>query len=151
MGTRAGYPPAMRRHSFVVTFAASALVLGACNKTSPVYNPPPPEPPIGNPPAPEPEPTPDVVPASTLPTWDDVASGHPEGATNPPIPHLVVKPDGSCFKQWVSPMLRLPSGKMGDYVDTECGGEDCGTAIQCPERAATVLEEWKKAQEGTPE
>ena len=29
-----------------------------------------------------------------------------------------------------------------------CEGEDCGVAIQCPERAAEVLAEWEKKQSG---
>ena len=132
----------MRRHTFVVTVAAGALALGACKNNSPTYNPPEPVPElIGNPPEPVPEPTP-----TALPTWDDVGSGHPEGATNPPSPHLVVKPDGSCFKLWRSPMIRSEPGKIGDYVDPDCVGDDCGTPIQCPDEAASLLEEWTKAQ-----
>ena len=132
----------MRRHSFVVTFAVGALALGACKQDQPIRNPPAPEPIIGNPPAPDPEPT----PVSTLPTWDQVPSGHPEGATNPPIPHLVVKPDGSCFKLWTSPMMRHEPGKIGNYVDPDCAGDECGVAIQCPDGAAELLAAWKAGE-----
>lgn len=81
--------------------------------------------------------------ANTLPTWDDVPSGHPAGATNPPIPTLVVTEDGRCFKQWLSPMARRGM-ILGDRVDT-CEAENaCGTAIQCPEeRAQKVLDAHK--------
>jgi hypothetical protein len=123
----------MRRHSFVVTVATGALLLGACKSDEPITR---------NPPMPEPVPMPDP----SLPTWDQVASGHPPGATNPPIPHLVVKPDGTCYKLWTSPMMRPEPGKIGDYVDPNCAGDDCGTPIQCPDRAAEVLAAWKAGE-----
>lgn len=123
----------------------------------PTANPPPPEappvPPPTNPPRPElealpteivapPGPPPpgsiSVNPPPRLPRWDEVPSGHPAGATNPPSPVLLATPDGRCFKQWVSPMIR------GDFHRdrvTECPNPDpivgdCGTPIECPPDAA---------------
>jgi len=81
-----------------------------------------------NPPGPEP-----------LPTWDEVKSGHPEGATNPPRPVLIVTPDGDCHKSFVSPMIRPPPGKpFGDRVQA-CEYDECGTPVQCPPKAAELL------------
>jgi len=141
-----------RRHSVVVM----GLTLAACGG---------PKPPPGNPPPPdlvqEPEPIPEVPevhenppppepiepiepvdiprnPPTPLPAWDDVKSGHPEGATNPPRPVLIVTPEGACFKQWVSPMMRpTPGQPFGDRVE-DCTA-DCGTAVQCPPKAAELL------------
>jgi hypothetical protein len=93
---------------------------------------------------PDAEPDTEPQPASALPAWDDVASGHPAGATNPPIPELIVTPDGRCFKAWVSPMM--PRDERGDRVDAVCAGEDCGTEIVCLDRAAALLEAWKDEQ-----
>lgn len=74
-----------------------------------------------------------------LPTWDEVESGHPEGATNPPIPELVVTPDGQCFKQWRGAMIRPEPGELrGDRVE-DCGS-DCGVPIQCPDKAKELLD-----------
>jgi len=77
-----------------------------------------------------------------LPTWDEVKSGHPEGATNPPIPELIVTPDGDCYKDWRPGMLLPPPGEpVGDRIQ-ECGeGVDCGTRIQCPEERMQALME----------
>lgn len=80
-------------------------------------------------------------PAPSLPSWDDVPSGHPPGATNPPSPQLLVTPDGRCFKRWVSPML--PAAARRDQLVPACPGADplladCGTEIGCPERAADL-------------
>lgn len=83
--------------------------------------------------APQEDPAP--APGGDLPTWDDVPSNHPPGATNPPRPALTVTPDGRCYKRWVSPMVAARAG--GDKV-ADCR-EDCGTEIQCPERAAEML------------
>lgn len=97
---------------------------------------------IANPPEPEP-PEPETVTLDrdpSKPQWADVGSGHPEGATNPPIPELIVTPDGRCYKQWVSGMVFRP-GQNGDRV-LDCGeDDDCGTPIQCPDKAERVLAE----------
>jgi len=103
----------------------------------PVGNPSPP-PVLRNPPPPEPPPGPGAAP---LPTWDEVPSTHPKGATNPPRPVLVVLEDGSrCWKEWVSPML--PPGPL----EPALGGKIVAQApdhlveIQCPvERVQAIL------------
>lgn len=101
------------------------------------------EPPVivGNPPPPHRLPTanPPPPPRPTLPTWDEVASPHPEGATNPPAPFLVVTPERDCFKVWVSPFLAGQPDKWGDRVRTDCATEDCGTPISCPEDRVQAL------------
>lgn len=77
-----------------------------------------------------------------LPTWDEVKSGHPEGATNPPMPELVVTPDGAhCYKNWRAAMRPPEPGEVwGDRVQ-ECAPDECGTEIECPEdRARELLE-----------
>lgn len=123
-----------------------ALALHGCHKesaTSPVpppsANPPPPPidppaPPTTNPPAPdgaEPAPT-----AGGLPRWDDVASGHPEGATNPPYPILVVTADThACYKVWRGGMIPPPEDVRlahGRVVATAADIAERGTAVQCP-------------------
>jgi hypothetical protein len=122
---------------------------GSPPASEPATNPPPPEPPppepvATNPPPPEPEPDPAPAPATaSLPTWDEVASKHPPGATNPPRPVLLVSPEGRCFKQWVSPMVRPPAHQ--DRIEP-CDEEGaCGTEVVCPaERAAPLLESLKK-------
>ena len=93
----------------------------------PTRNPPPPPPP----------------PPDPLPRWDEVASNHPEGATNPPTPVLVVQVDGArCWKVWRGG-LRPPSPEereLGGQV-VEVGAQVGGTEIQCPsEKARAVLE-----------
>ena len=81
------------------------------------------EPPMRNPPPPPP-----------LPKWEEVPSTHPEGATNPRGPVLLMTKDGACYKAWVSPMIDAKY-----HVDrvTECPNPDevvgdCGTPIECP-------------------
>ncbi|MBX2801049.1 MAG: hypothetical protein KTR31_25440 [Myxococcales bacterium] len=105
---------------------------------------------------------PDVAPAEevpeveplpvdpSLPTWEEVGSKHPPGATNPPRPALTVTPDGRCYKRWVSPMIGPKAA--ADKV-MACEGEaeaDCGTAVQCPERAAQVLAAHQADEDATP-
>lgn len=80
----------------------------------------PPEEPTHNPPAP------------TLPRWEDVPSGHPEGATNPPSPSLIMDAQGRCYKLWEGGMMRTD----GDRVITTCDAGQCGTEISCPPDAA---------------
>lgn len=92
-----------------------------------------------NPPAPEP---------GGLPTWDDVPSGHPVGATNPPSPVLQLHPDGRCFKSWEGGIGGLPR----DASTKEIGGQTYlirvlasdaekvrGKQIVCPEGASEAL------------
>jgi hypothetical protein len=72
-----------------------------------------------------------------LPSWDDVESGHPKGATNPPTPYLIVTPDMKCYKAWRPGMLP-PTPANSDQV-RECPvPEDCGTPIECPDHARDV-------------
>src|SRR5690606_19222818 len=59
---------------------------------------PPPQVPITDPPLPPMNPPRQPPP---LPSWEEVSSGHPAGATNPPMPVLIVTPDRRCFKDWV--------------------------------------------------
>lgn len=92
-------------------------------------------------------PAPVVAPeaqADGLPAWDDVPSGHPPGATDPPFPVLVISPDGVCHKRWQSPFLRR-SGVVFDPHVEDCVGTDlgCGTAVHCPPAAAPLLETLK--------
>lgn len=94
-----------------------------------------PEVPQPNPPPPTaPLPVPLRNPPPPLPTWDDVVSGHPAGATNPPSPVLLLTADTRCYKQWVSPFL--PAEYHRSRV-TDCPNADevvgsCGTEIECP-------------------
>jgi hypothetical protein len=123
--------------------AGALLSLGAasCHKDVVTSNSPPPDPvPTTNPP-----PTPPALPA-----WEDVASGHPEGATNPPMPVLEVTEDGQrCFKAWQSPMvpdpdLRALNGRVLATADAAKGVE-----IQCPpEERDRLLAAWKAQQAG---
>lgn len=145
---------------FVRIVGATAL-LGGCPPTHTV-NPPEP-PPVANPPAPEPPPTanppapenpvinPPMNPPvpSALPTWDQVESGHPEGATNPPFPTLYVARDtGSCFKAWLPGMIRPADDILEVHgrvyaKETEVSG---GTKVVCPEgQPAGLLADWDKA------
>jgi hypothetical protein len=142
----------------VVVLGLSLSLAAGCTGTHDqrTSNPPAPEPEIShNPPAPEPEPapvpapTPDTIPevapapapapapTGGLPTWDQVPSGHPPGATNPPRPVLVVTTDTHrCFKRWVSPMVP-PDRIQREVTDAECADGACGTEIVCPEDKAT--------------
>ncbi len=127
--------------------AGALLSLGAasCHKDVVTSNPPPPDPvPTSNPPPVGPP------PAAALPTWDDVASGHPEGATNPPMPVLEITEDGQrCFKAWQSPMvpdpaLRELNGRVLASVDAAKGVE-----IQCPaDERDRLLAAWKAKEAG---
>lgn len=88
-------------------------------------------------------PPPSDVPA--LPRWEEVESGHPEGATNPPSPVLVVLPEGPrCWKNWVGG-LRPPDAKterLGGQVIASAE-EAVGTEIVCPMRQTqVVLDNW---------
>lgn len=89
--------------------------------------------PTANPPPPPPDPN-----AGQLPRWEEVASGHPEGATNPPRPLLVVMEDGPrCWKEWVGGMVP-PSEEVlqvGGKVITDAA-QTTGTEVVCPLRQA---------------
>jgi hypothetical protein len=75
--------------------------------------------------------------APPLPTWDDVASHHPAGATNPPSPRLIRAIDtGACYKQWVGGMIRVTEM---DHWESSCADDGCGTQIVCPDDADTRL------------
>src|SRR5262245_7349308 len=117
------------------------LVFQACSGGSPqrTNNPPAPEPEII--PEVKPEPVPEVpAPAKALPTSEAVPSSHPPGATNPPMPVLIVNLEGRCFKKWVSPML--PDDQHKDRVE-DCKEACGGTEIACPPKAAELLAEKK--------
>ena len=108
-----------------------------------------------NPPAPDPEPvlTPPVGnPPAPLPTWDQVESGHPEGATNPPYPVLVVARDtGGCYKMWMGGMVPPPPDidAAGGRV-LEKASEATGlTQVQClPGEPQRLLAAWDAAKAG---
>ena len=106
-----------------------------------------------NPPPPPPS---DPAPAQTaeadptrLPLWDEVESGHPEGATNPPRPVLEILADGSrCWKAWEGGMRR-PDPEL-----TAIGGriladasQTTGTEIACPRRRAQSVLDRKAAMD----
>lgn len=129
----------------VALTAGATLAVSACRKDA-APEPEVPEPPVmRNPPPPELE-EPVEPPTPVLPTWDAVGSNHPEGATNPPRPVLVVDPDGRCFKDWAPSMLP-PKPENSDRVQ-KCGADDdCGTQVVCPEKAAKLLADWKAEKE----
>ncbi len=110
------------------------LAVGACRPTVPpdvTHNPPAPD---LTPEIPMNPPEPEVV-DTNLPAWESVVSGHPEGATNPPSPVLIVARDvGACFKDWQGGMMRLPEEvrKAGGRV-VATTAEATGTQVQCPE------------------
>jgi hypothetical protein len=99
-------------------------------------------------------PAPPIAPrsASALPTWDEVESGHPPGATNPPLPMLALSADGEhCYKEWLSPMRPtdqlVEAIKIGGRVLAE-GEQSTGTEVQCPDNAEAVR---ARAAAATPE
>lgn len=91
-----------------------------------------------NPPAPDPEPPlvpPTGNPPAPLPTWDEVSSGHPEGATNPPYPVLyVVRPTQACYKGWMGGMMPPPPDIMEANGRVLENGDNLAglTQVQCP-------------------
>lgn len=142
-----------------LTIATSACTGPKQPETGMTENPPPPkveEPPTANPPAPDPEPIADPRPPTgnppapspeslvtqrimtklpDRPEFEDVKSPHPEGATNPPSPVLIVTPAGDCFKRWEGGML--PSD--GDRVEAATA-DAMTTAVNCPvDRAKALL------------
>lgn len=95
----------------------------------------------GNPPMPTPVPAPPPIPA-TLPAWEEVPSPHPQGATNPPGPVLIVSEEGRCFKRWVSPFMGAEA--FQDRVE-DCKDACGGTEVQCPPKAAELLATHKQS------
>lgn len=144
-------------HRVILPLAAGALLAVGCGpkETEIARNPPPLEP--ERPPEAPPVAVPDAAvkpininpppPGPPLPTWDQVASGHPEGATNPPIPVLNVTPTGVCYKAWMSP-FSARERPIVDSVRTDCDEsiDACGTQIVCPPQAAQLLADWNAKQ-----
>lgn len=125
-----GYPGPMKNsRKPVVAVLFAGVSLAACAK-DPVltHNPPPP-----------PEPT-TMNPPPTLPAWEEVASTHPAGATNPPMPVLEVK-DGACYKAWYDPRA-MPMDARGKGARKVSEGEEPrGIQVQCtPELLAKVID-----------
>lgn len=143
--------------SVVTTMGLSTMGLAGCESGKDdrrTVNPPPPPPPetataaptpviARNPPAPEPP-----SDSPDLPDWDDVPSGHPAGATNPPSPVLQLHPDGRCFKSWEGGLGGLPqdvsSKTFGEKtfmvrVLAADAAEVRGKQITCPDGAAEAL------------
>jgi len=104
-------------------------------------NPPPPD--VPEPPAPE---------EANLPTWDAVASGHPEGATNPPMPMLLVSEDGTrCWKQWNDPRRFDPvAAKHGGKLVADESEAEGATEVACPDHAKDVVASWAAASAENP-
>ena len=84
-----------------------------------------------------------------LPVWDEVESGHPEGATNPPRPVLVVLEDRSrCWKEWMGGMVP-PSEEIraiGGKVITD-PSQTTGTEIRCDLRRVQNIMDRRAAKE----
>jgi len=97
-------------------------------------------------------PPPDRSEDGPLPTWDQVESGHPEGATNPPRPVLVVMEAGPrCWKEWVGGMLPPTEEvlQLGGRVITDAA-ETKGTEIACPRRQAQSILDKAAARKDVP-
>lgn len=85
-------------------------------------------------------------PPPPLPEWDAVGSGHPEGATNPPSPVLIVaRESGLCYKAWMGGMIPWPpaiaqAGGKVVATDLDVGN---ATRIHCPPgQPNTLLAAW---------
>jgi hypothetical protein len=79
--------------------------------------------------------------AQAPPRWDQVVSGHPDGATRPPLAILAVTQDGArCYKQWRTGMMTSDPEilAVGGRV-IKPGEIPKGTEIACPPQAAQVL------------
>ena len=139
--------PKKWRPAFVTVTAGAVLALSGCRT-----QPPPPMETTHNPPMPTVTDAPDPVgnPPAQLPSWDSVASGHPEGATNPPSALLQLITDGSCHKQWHAGMLKYPpdtkSMQLGEhsysvrFLTTPDDSRGRTIPIQCPPDADKALE-----------
>jgi hypothetical protein len=142
-----------------VVAAGAALSLSACDPqrqpTAVEPLPPPDNPPAQ--PGEEPPAVPDAAPPQVysnppgpepLPTWESVRSGHPDGATNPPSPVLVVTQDGlTCYKAWRSGMRPpdMMEEQYGGWV-IEAPDPNMGTEVICPPQAAEVIAAYRAAQ-----
>lgn len=142
-----------------VVAAGAALSLSACDPqrqpTAVEPLPPPDNPPAQ--PGEEPPAVPDAAPPQVysnppgpepLPTWESVRSGHPDGATNPPSPVLVVTQDGlTCYKAWRSGMRPpdMMEDRYGGWV-IEAPDPNMGTEVICPPQAAEVIAAYRAAQ-----
>lgn len=94
-------------------------------------------------------PPPPQDPPKRLPVWDEVESGHPEGATNPPRPVLVVLEDQSrCWKEWQGGMVRPDEEvmKIGGKIIAD-PAQTTGTEIECPIRRVQSMMDRKAAAE----
>lgn len=153
-----------RRAVMIPLLAGVALGASGCSGKDIVTEnppPPPPEPELSeNPPppdipeAPGPPGSPEVGPTdggeqAALPEWDAVASGHPEGATNPPMPVLYVSEDGSrCWKGWSDPRAMDREVMLnGGKVISDPADADGATEVACPDKASAVLEKVKGAED----
>ncbi|HCH63555.1 MAG TPA: hypothetical protein DFR83_12175 [Deltaproteobacteria bacterium] len=108
--------------------------------------------PTGNPPPPAgPPPSAPEDPTKRLPVWDEVESGHPKGATNPPRPVLELLADGSrCWKAWEGGM-RPPDQQVvqiGGRILADAS-QTTATEIECPRRRVqSVLDRKARMEEG---
>ena len=129
----------MSRRRNVVQVVGLGLTLGGCSLFGVTTNPPP-----------VPTSQPDegeassetTTTTSSLPSWDDVTSGHPEGATNPPHPVLALRPEAdgyTCHKAWIPGMLPPSSTAFPDGDGVYDCGEACGTQVVCPEPKASEI------------
>ena len=137
----------MHRTVVILVAGVSLSVVGCrAGREEPTTNPPPPEtivPEVLNPgdgPIRTTNPPPPQTPTSLLPAWEDVPSGHPEGATNPPVPVLAISADGTeCFKEWYDPrMVPEIAREHGGRILSE-GETSEGTAVQCPRDQVDTL------------
>ena len=82
-------------------------------------------------------------PPVEIPTWDEVTSGHPEGATNPPTPLLVINENGtSCYKIWLGQALSeddLAAIRAGGRILAAGETPEDGTFIECPQEMVDAL------------
>ncbi len=143
--------PRRNKPGLVIPLVAGAVLTvatsGCADKNVATSNPPPPDPPpTMNPPPPDgPETPPPEEPS--LPTWDAVASGHPEGATNPPTPTLLVSEDGTrCWKQWNDPRrFDREAAKHGGKLVADESEAEGATEVACPDHAKDVVASWAAA------
>ncbi len=85
----------------------------------------------------------------SLPPWEAVESGHPEGATNPPRPVLVILEDGTrCWKEWQGGMMPPDEEllALGGRVITD-PSQTTATEIQCPRRRVQSILDKKHARD----
>ena len=129
---------------YIVPLAAGALLSLGCGRRErplePAVNPPMP---ADVPPDPTPEPPVGPVPPT---------------ATNPPIPLLVIEPNGTCHESFIDARRGQPPAPSAEkitvglttaYVHLACAAADptpgtvpCGPVVVCPPVAAAILEAW---------